>query len=91
MNHKTIILTVIAPLLELALACGGGGGDSTATPPVAVVFATPILTAPRYLAAGGETITISTQAQPDCIYAWTLFGESTAKIATGQGTSTITD
>ena len=89
MNRKTLTLTAFAPLLALALACGGGGG-STATPPAAVTVATPQVTAPSYLGIGGSAVTVSTQAQAGCTYAWTVSGDSMAQIATGQGTSTIT-
>jgi hypothetical protein len=90
MNRKTLTLTAFAPLLALALACGGGGGGSTATPPAAVTVATPQVTAPAYLGIGGSAVTVNTQAQAGCTYAWTLSGDSTAQIATGQGTNAIT-
>jgi hypothetical protein len=89
MNRKTLTLTAFAPLLALALACGGGGGStSNSNDPVTV--ATPVVTAPGYLATGGVAVTASTQTQSGCTFAWTLSGDATAKIVTGQGTNTIT-
>jgi hypothetical protein len=89
MNMKSIYLLANASMLALALACGGGGG-STAVPPVAVTVATPVVTAPGYLAIGGAAVTITTQAQSGCTYAWTISGDSTAQMVSGQGTNTIT-
>ena len=88
MNRNTLALTAFAPLLALALACGGGGGGSTATSPATV--ATPVVTAPNYLGIGGAAVTVTTQAQSGCAYAWTLSGDNTARITSGQGTNSIT-
>jgi len=87
MNRKTLSLAAFAPLLVFALACGGGGGSTAKS---AASVATPVVTAPKYLGIGGAAVTVTTQAQSGCTYAWTLAGDNTARIASGQGTNTIT-
>lgn len=89
MYRRTLPLTLAASLLALTLACGGSGSGGS-NPNTSINVAMPVVTAPSHLAIGGAAVAVSTQAQAGCTYAWTVSGDSTAKIASGQGTNAIT-